>query len=66
VSKQDFSLRQVFADLAQNTGWPWESEQLTMARLALMVVDAEDAAEALGISPSDYANVKERVEAAPN
>jgi len=43
---QDFNLAKVFADLANDPGWPWRVEHragifLTMARLALMVVDKQ-------------------------
>jgi len=112
-----FSLAKVFADLANDPRWPWESNQvgetgkprtywtirsrvtgkivaafihyqvesesiaqspLTMARLALMVVEVSikaettvtryvtvrDILESERINPSHYANVKQRVEEA--
>jgi len=67
-------LADTFRDLANDPSWPtggatWSED---MARLALMVVDAEMrrlkvmdyewTAKALNINPSHYVNVKQRVE----
>ena len=108
ASKQDFSLKGVFADLAKDTSWPWSVHHelgtlackyinnfrgrpiiknvrddhgdfiaqapLTMARLALMVVEDDfkhhgyDLLNVVlsqrNINPDDFANVKKRVEGA--
>jgi len=73
---EPLNLAKVFADLATDPSWPtggacWE-HKLDKARLALMVVDAkapewaalDHTIRVLGINPSDYTKVKERVDIA--